>query len=70
MVLCKTLSQFAIYIQEIDLRYNKITDYGAKLLAELIGKAPRLLSLNLQGNNIKSEGAQYLAEALKECVNL
>jgi Ran GTPase-activating protein (RanGAP) involved in mRNA processing and transport len=57
MVLCKTLRNFAIYIQEIDLRYNKITDFGAKALAELISKAPRLLSLSLQGNNIKSEGA-------------
>lgn len=57
MVLCKTLLNFAIYIQEIDLRYNKITDFGAKALAELISKAPRLLSLSLQGNNIKSEGA-------------
>jgi Ran GTPase-activating protein (RanGAP) involved in mRNA processing and transport len=28
------------------------------------------LGLNLQGNHIKSEGAQYLAEALKECGNL
>jgi len=52
------------------LRYNKITDGGAKALADLISKAPRLLGLNLQGNSIKSEGAQYLAEALKECTNL
>lgn len=36
----------------------------------MISKAPRLLGLQLQGNNIKSEGAQYLAEALKQCTNL
>tara|TARA_B110000503_G_scaffold121878_1_gene185890 strand:+ start:320 stop:616 length:297 start_codon:yes stop_codon:yes gene_type:complete len=69
-VLCGTLRPVAIYIVDIDLRYNKITDGGAKALAELISKAPRLLGLNLQGNSIKSEGAQYLAEALKECTNL
>lgn len=70
IVLCQTLERYAIYISDIDLRYNKITDHGAKALANLISKAPRLLGLNLQGNNIKSEGAQYLAEALKECTNL
>lgn len=69
-VLCGTLRPVAIYMVDIDLRYNKITDGGAKALAELISKAPRLLGLNLQGNSIKSEGAQYLAEALKECTNL
>ena len=70
LVLCNTLRSVAIYIVDIDLRYNKITDAGAKALADLISKAPRLLGLNLQGNAIKSEGAQYLAEALKECTNL
>ena len=39
-------------------------------MGDLISKCPRLMSLNLQGNHIKSEGAQYLAEALKECTNL
>lgn len=70
IVLCQTLERYAIYISDIDLRYNRITDHGAKALANLVGKAPRLLGLNLAGNNIKSEGAQYLAEALKECTNL
>lgn len=65
-----TSKKYAIFITDIDLRYNKITDHGAKALANLISKAPILLGLNLQGNNIKSEGAQYLAEALKECTRL
>ena len=39
-------------------------------MANLINRSPQLLGLNLQGNNIKSEGAQYLAEALKQCTNL
>lgn len=69
-VLCATLKPVAIYMVDMDLRFNKITDVGAKALADLVSKAPRLLGLNLQGNSIKSEGAQYLAEALKECTNL
>lgn len=47
IVLCQTLERYAIYISDIDLRYNKITDHGAKALANLISKAPRLLGLNL-----------------------
>ena len=70
IVICTTLERYAVYIEEIDLRYNQITDIGAKALGDLISKCPRLMSLNLQGNHIKSEGAQYLAEALKECTNL
>jgi Ran GTPase-activating protein (RanGAP) involved in mRNA processing and transport len=70
IALCSTLDSFAIYIEDIDLRYNEITDEGAQVLADLIAKAPRLLGLNLQGNKIKSEGAQFLADALKECMNL
>jgi predicted nucleic acid-binding Zn-ribbon protein len=47
IVLCQTLEKYAIYITEIDLRYNKITDHGAKALANLINRAPQLLGLNL-----------------------
>lgn len=57
IVICQTLSTYAIYIEDIDLRYNEITDHGAKSLGDLISKSPRLLGLNLQGNRIKSEGA-------------
>lgn len=57
IAICATLSQYAIYIEDIDLRYNEITDNGAKALGDLISKSPRLLGLNLQGNRIKSEGA-------------
>lgn len=70
IVICATLEKYAIYVEDVDLRYNQITDVGAKALGDLICRSPRLLGLNLQGNNIKSEGAQYLAEALKECTNL
>lgn len=69
-VLCSTLEPYAEHIDDIDLRYNEITDIGARKLGDLINKARNLMSLNLQGNKIKSEGAQYLAEALKECTGL
>jgi len=70
IVICSTLERYSIYIDEVDLRYNQITDVGAKALGDLISNSRRLGGLNVQGNNIKSEGAQYLAEALKECVSL
>lgn len=47
IAICQTLEKYAIYIEDIDLRYNEITDVGAKALAELISKSPRLLGLNL-----------------------
>lgn len=47
IVLCQTLERYAIYIEDIDLRFNKITDHGAKALANMISKAPRLLGLQL-----------------------
>tara|TARA_B110000285_G_scaffold197807_1_gene229772 strand:- start:998 stop:1204 length:207 start_codon:yes stop_codon:yes gene_type:complete len=36
VALVASLEQFAIYIEDIDLRYNEITDEGANALAELI----------------------------------
>ena len=56
-VICSTLERYAVYIEEVDLRFNKITDEGAKALGDLIQRSPKLAALNLQGNNIKSEGA-------------
>ena len=70
IVLCAALDTVAIYIEDIDVRYNEITDVGAQALGDLIRKSPRLLGLNIQGNKIKSDGAQYLADALKECTGL
>ena len=70
MAICATLDQFAVFIEDIDLRYNEITDEGAQALGDLVAKSQRLLGLNLQGNKVKSEGAQILAEALKECTQL
>lgn len=69
-VICETLRQYAIYLEDIDLSYNELSDAGAEHLHSLIKRAPRLTGLNLMGNKIKSEGAQSLAEALKYCTNL
>lgn len=70
IVICKTLEKYALYIEDIDLRYNEITDLGARVLGDLIKGSHRLFNLNLMGNHIKSNGAQYLAESLKECTSL
>lgn len=59
------LEEYAIYVEDVDLRYNEITNEGAQYLSQLIEKSERLLGLNLQGNSIDIDGAQYLAEALK-----
>lgn len=69
-VLASVLDSYAVYIEDIDVRFNEITDAGAQALGNLIRKSPRLLGLNLQGNKVKSDGAQYLAQALKECSGL
>lgn len=47
IAICSTLEQYAVYIEDIDLRYNELTDIGAKALAELICRSQRLLGLNL-----------------------
>jgi Ran GTPase-activating protein (RanGAP) involved in mRNA processing and transport len=59
------LEDYSVYVEDIDLRYNHISDEGAQYLSQLIEKSERLLGLNLQGNSIEINGAQYLAEALK-----
>ena len=70
IALASALEPYAAYIEDIDLRFNELTDVGAKALGDLVGRSNRLLGLNVQGNKIKSEGAQYLAESLRECTGL
>lgn len=36
IALTSSLDQFAIYIEDIDLRFNELTDDGAQALSELI----------------------------------
>jgi hypothetical protein len=47
IAICSALSKWSIYIEDIDLRYNEISDVGAKALGDLLVRAPRLLGLNL-----------------------
>lgn len=51
------LIPYAIYIEDVDLRYNHISDTGAEAISRLIKRAERLLGLNLQGNTIAIDGA-------------
>lgn len=57
MALCASLEPYAMFIEDIDLRYNEISDTGARYLADLISLSQRLLGLNIQGNRLKSTGA-------------
>jgi hypothetical protein len=36
IAICSTLEKYAIYIEDIDLRFNEITDVGARHLGELV----------------------------------
>jgi hypothetical protein len=47
IAICETLKLYAIYIEDVDLSYNEITDVGAEALANLIRKSPRLVGLSL-----------------------
>lgn len=57
IALCSALEPYAVYLEDIDLRFNEIGDIGSKALGDLVSRANRLLGLNVQGNKIKSEGA-------------
>ena len=58
-------SLHTLRIQHISLRYNRITDVGAERIATTLGTPTacntKLLSLNLNGNNITDRGATHLA---------
>ncbi|XP_064635865.1 leucine-rich repeat-containing protein 71-like isoform X4 [Lineus longissimus] len=56
-------------IQHLSLRHNSITDHGAKLLGTALGTVHKtnvkLISLNLNSNQISDEGATSLAGGLR-----
>lgn len=58
IAMCSALVPYGSYLEDIDLRFNEIGDLGARALGDLLSRSNRLLGLNLQGNKIKSEGAQ------------
>ena len=47
MALCTSLEPYAMFIEDIDLRYNEISDTGARYLGDLISQSHRLLGLNI-----------------------
>ncbi|KAM4605968.1 leucine-rich repeat-containing protein 34-like [Polymixia lowei] len=48
----------------LDVRYNNITDEGARHLADLLQENSALCSLDLMGNDILTDGAEVLAKSL------
>ncbi|XP_062606990.1 leucine-rich repeat-containing protein 34-like isoform X3 [Saccostrea cucullata] len=64
IALYKTL-QNNLYVTSIDLRFNNITDEGAKHIAKLIEESATLKDINLMGNDIGPEGGEALAKSLQ-----
>ncbi|XP_060073757.1 leucine-rich repeat-containing protein 34-like [Ylistrum balloti] len=52
------------YVQGLDLRYNNLTNVGAKHIAKLLEETVTLKYLNLMCNDIEAEGAEAIAKAL------
>ncbi|XP_066524703.1 leucine-rich repeat-containing protein 34 isoform X3 [Hoplias malabaricus] len=69
LVLSKTLRN-DLTVSALDLRYNCISDDGARYLADLIQENMVLQSLDLMGNNIEVEGAERIAKSLHQNVTL
>ncbi|XP_063062712.1 leucine-rich repeat-containing protein 34 [Engraulis encrasicolus] len=51
-------------ITDLDLRYNNITDQGAKHVAELLQENSSIESLDFMCNDIEAEGAELIAQSL------
>ncbi|VUZ42669.1 unnamed protein product, partial [Hymenolepis diminuta] len=62
--LCATLLTDPV-INSLDLRYNRISDDGASILANFLKEDLCLKELNLKGNFISDKGASEIGEALK-----
>lgn len=60
-LLLDALKTVAESVRTIDLRYNLLTDKGAKALAEFLKVAKNVTAINLLGNGIGSHGAEDLA---------
>ncbi|XP_028813469.1 leucine-rich repeat-containing protein 34 [Denticeps clupeoides] len=54
----------------LDLRYNNITDNGAKHLADFLQENRTIQSLDLMGNDIEGQGAELIAESLHRNTSL
>lgn len=53
------------FLRVVSLRGNRITDIGAKGIANSLRTNRTLVSLNLFDNKIQKTGAEYFGEALK-----
>ncbi|VDI19053.1 Hypothetical predicted protein [Mytilus galloprovincialis] len=67
--LYKTLQNNS-YVTSLDLRYNLITDEGAKFIAKLIEVRHHVTSLDLHYNLITDEGAKFIAKLIEETTKL
>ncbi|KAG8445201.1 hypothetical protein GDO86_010107 [Hymenochirus boettgeri] len=54
-----------IFITNLDLRYNNLSDNGAIYIADFLQNNSSLFYLNLMGNDIGTNGSEHIAEALK-----
>ncbi|UJR32841.1 hypothetical protein I4U23_020303 [Adineta vaga] len=63
-ILCKGLYN-NIILESLDLRNNRISDFGVQCLASAMIHS-NVKTLNLESNQITSQGAQYLAQMLKD----
>jgi Ran GTPase-activating protein (RanGAP) involved in mRNA processing and transport len=70
MPIASILEPHAIFIEHIDLRYNRITDTGAISISKVLRAAANLKTLNLQSNLIQEDGAESVAESLEGNDNL
>ncbi|XP_069069296.1 leucine-rich repeat-containing protein 34 isoform X1 [Pleurodeles waltl] len=53
-----------LFVTGLDLRYNTLTDVGAKHIGNLLQATPALSYLNLMCNDIGPDGAEFIARAL------
>ena len=67
-LLCETLKNNT-FVTSLDLRYNNVTDDGAKHIAKLIEETPTLKEINLMCNDFGEDGAEAIAEALQVSIN-
>lgn len=61
--------QFLENLSDLDMSDNDFGSVGASILGSTLGES-RLVTLNLSNNRIDSEGAESLAQAIRQCRHL
>ena len=64
------LEKMDLPITSLDLRRNLLRDKGARAVAAMLAKNPRLGTIHLAGNAIGDDGARHIAEALRTNTHL